>query len=802
MSLDAHTWAKSDGVYEIGDITLGFLGSMNLVSYDNGNTNWYDDFGVTLKSNSIDIANGGAIKATGKGYSIGPGYGSTGSYGGYGAGVEDSTKIYGDIYLPEDLGSKNGGGAIKFQTTNLNIDGSLESNAEGDGSGGSVLIETEKINGVGTIKANGSSGGSGGRVAIYYELNEGLDLNKDHLQSRGADGGGPGTVYVEKVDEHSSQQGNLYIDNNGVQGRGMDFESTTGHNFNDIRITGATELNAIPNKNVLPTGVSYPELPAAHELEGDSNMIAHWPMNETDNDSCSDSSDACDQTTNDNSLISTDTTIEAGQYSNARTFDGGDDLLIKNPINNFPTDAFTFETWIKSTDSSDVVLSYATSVENDELLLLSTGDISIHIGGSSVNTGVLIASGDWHHLAVTWQSSDGSVALYVDGEEEYSGTIKAGYSIVQDGSLTFGQKQDEVAGGYDSSTVLHGALDDTAIYNTVLTAEEIVAHAMGLTLSEYQTYVEDFNEVKEQRVGAGTILNLTGDFYLDETSHISADGQGFGPGDGPQPGEAGSNSSGTPGSGGAGGGHGGAGGDGEIGAGNPKPGGGQENILNSINPRTLGSGGGVSGDGNSGGYGGGALAIKTDLETGSINIDGKITANGTSGEAASSGGGGGAGGSIYFEGCDVNVGTTGSVEATGGDGGTDTSSSIDGGGGGGGIISILYGCSSDILGTVDESEGSAGGTGAGDGGDGYYQLPMGIPSVQTENQHKVDEEEIPLGATISDRAVKFKMDVVDPDPTDTLRPEIELTEVGTDFDETNIQSGEEKEWTEGVPVQN
>ena len=377
LSLDAHTWAKSDGVYEIGDITLGFLGSMNLVSYDNGNTNWYDDFGVTLKSNSIDIANGGAIKATGKGYSIGPGYGSTGSYGGYGAGVEDSTKIYGDIYLPEDLGSKNGGGAIKFQTTNLNIDGSLESNAEGDGSGGSVLIETEKINGVGTIKANGSSGGSGGRVAIYYELNEGLDLNKDHLQSRGADGGGPGTVYVEKVDEHSSQQGNLYIDNNGVQGRGMDFESTTGHNFNDIRITGATELNAIPNKNVLPTGVSYPELPAAHELEGDSNMIAHWPMNETDNDSCSDSSDACDQTTNDNSLISTDTTIEAGQYSNARTFDGGDDLLIKNPINNFPTDAFTFETWIKSTDSSDVVLSYATSAENnDELLLHTTGDIS------------------------------------------------------------------------------------------------------------------------------------------------------------------------------------------------------------------------------------------------------------------------------------------------------------------------------------------------------------------------------------------------------------------------------------------
>ena len=171
--------------------------------------------------------------------------------------------------------------------------------------------------------------------------------------------------------------------------------------------------------------------------------------------------------------------------------------------------------------------------------------------------------------------------------------------------------------------------------------------------------------------GAGVTINA-GSVQVDATSTISADGQGYWAGIGP----------GTT-TNWAGGSYGGAGG---YSSGNPAG----PTYGSYLAPTDLGSGGDVgccnSGYGNSGG---GAIQLKV---TGTLALDGLITANGAAGTeyggvsdmVASSGGGlGGSGGSIYITAATITG--SGSMTATGGVGGP-----TGGGGGSGGRIAVLY----------------------------------------------------------------------------------------------------------------
>jgi hypothetical protein len=56
-------------------------------------------------------------------------------------------------------------------------------------------------------------------------------------------------------------------------------------------------------------------------------------------------------------------------------------------------------------------------------------------------TGVQIADGYWHFIAVTWSSFDGATFLYVDGMLMWSAIMAKGMAIGDGGSLIFGQDQ-------------------------------------------------------------------------------------------------------------------------------------------------------------------------------------------------------------------------------------------------------------------------------------------------------------------------------------------------------------------------
>ena len=114
-------------------------------------------------------------------------------------------------------------------------------------------------------------------------------------------------------------------------------------------------------------------------------------------------------------------------------------------------------------------------------LIYDVNNVQFFIKGAATpGNGIDVADGEWHHVAVTWQSSDGETNIYVDGVNEYNGTLGAGASVTQGGHLALGHEQDAVDGAYDPNQRLNGDLDEVVVFDFVLSEEQVAAHYNAL----------------------------------------------------------------------------------------------------------------------------------------------------------------------------------------------------------------------------------------------------------------------------------------------------------------------------------
>ena len=182
------------------------------------------------------------------------------------------------------------------------------------------------------------------------------------------------------------------------------------------------------------------------------------------------------------SQISHNASVQPGTYTISATnnnrvlnLESTNDYMIVNPMSGFSSDEITVEFWIKSSDTSHygTPFSYASSSSDNDFLIYDYRNISPHIVGPSTPTGVSANDGAWHHLAVTWQSSDGDLKVFKDGVIDYSGTLSAGSTITPSGSLVIGQEQDSVGGGFSSSQAFIGSIDEIRVWNHSRTQAEI-----------------------------------------------------------------------------------------------------------------------------------------------------------------------------------------------------------------------------------------------------------------------------------------------------------------------------------------
>lgn len=187
-----------------------------------------------------------------------------------------------------------------------------------------------------------------------------------------------------------------------------------------------------------------------------------------------------DSTPNNGVTFSTDAKIGTSSGS----FNGNLSYSIINPFQAFPEKETTVSLWLNSNDSTKfgTFFSYAFPGSDNELIVYDQRNIQIYIGGSYVTTGIILNDGVWHHLAFTWRSTDGQLAVYRDGTLSYAGNLNVGHTLGAGGSLTLGQEQDSVGGSFDVGQAYLGLLDDVRIYNRALSATEIMEQYRNISI--------------------------------------------------------------------------------------------------------------------------------------------------------------------------------------------------------------------------------------------------------------------------------------------------------------------------------
>ena len=221
-------------------------GGTVLVSYEgNGTPPGTVPGGLNLSiAGNVAVDVNGAINANGAGYLNGPGagfYSGSGSGGGYGGngGASSSTAIggspYGSFLQATNLGSGGGGGITGGNGAGggliqivaggtVAINGLVSANGAngtndfaGGGSGGGINISALSLSGSGTVTANGGSGeatygggGGGGRISFQYSSSS-FTGSMTAYGGTGSMLGTAGTIYTQV----SGQNGLLIFDNGG-----------------------------------------------------------------------------------------------------------------------------------------------------------------------------------------------------------------------------------------------------------------------------------------------------------------------------------------------------------------------------------------------------------------------------------------------------------------------------------------------------------------------------------------------------------------------------------------------------------
>jgi len=237
----------------------------------------------------------------------------------------------------------------------------------------------------------------------------------------------------------------------------------------------------------------------------ESDLVSIWHMDENSGLTVKDS-------TGDNDAKISGATWTAGVNGSALTFNGLNDYVIIADNHNLNlTSEGTIEAWINPKTHK----KYAGIVHKGEkkdfsdeaysLQFWDPGTIMVGLFASSTkyltleSIGIL-NTGQWYHVAATWNSS--TVYLYINGEENNSRSNTIGNVRNTDGGLVVGAQLTEPYSSYYGHFGFDGSVDEVVIYDRMLTSKEI-----------QQRY--DTNKPKEDK-------KMVSQWHLNENSGVTA----------------------------------------------------------------------------------------------------------------------------------------------------------------------------------------------------------------------------------------------------------------------------------------
>ncbi|MBT7310334.1 DUF1566 domain-containing protein [bacterium] len=174
----------------------------------------------------------------------------------------------------------------------------------------------------------------------------------------------------------------------------------------------------------------------------------------------------------------TSTTDLNGIANQAMSFSGTDNFVeIDNPLSN----SFTIAFWLKSSqvagsdtgewfDGMSLIDGKIGDDQNDFGVSLGAGKVLFGTGNAGADTTIkstgTLNDNNWHHVAVSRDFASGNMVLFVDGQENATGTMAGSITLNSPNFLRFG------------STPLYenfyaGSIDEVRLYGAVLTAVQV-----------------------------------------------------------------------------------------------------------------------------------------------------------------------------------------------------------------------------------------------------------------------------------------------------------------------------------------
>ncbi len=214
------------------------------------------------------------------------------------------------------------------------------------------------------------------------------------------------------------------------------------------------------------------------------NMISHWKLDETSGSTYQDNYSYNDGTG------AADPTAATGQIDGAQYFDGtSDGITVAAPTSSnytWASDAsFSIELWVKLTttgvaqtfigryestgDGDDSDMSWYVGVNASDEAVFRLVDRS-GVTGGNVKGGDL-SDGEWHHIVAVRDGESNNSLLYVD--ETLVNTVSVTHSF------GFSDASADITIGYSDNSAFarfNGTLDEIAIYNAALSADDIAEH--------------------------------------------------------------------------------------------------------------------------------------------------------------------------------------------------------------------------------------------------------------------------------------------------------------------------------------
>ncbi len=144
--------------------------------------------------------------------------------------------------------------------------------------------------------------------------------------------------------------------------------------------------------------------------------------------------------------------------------------LVNNGFINFASSEVSTIVVYQSTDNTYGLVSYATTSDNNNLLLFqNSNNFTTFVAGTNDASGQNLSNASFQIVSHKWQNiNSGEYSIFQDGGLLTSRTVASGRTISDGGCLAIGNEQDAVDGGYDANQALTGDIAEIIMFSSYL----------------------------------------------------------------------------------------------------------------------------------------------------------------------------------------------------------------------------------------------------------------------------------------------------------------------------------------------